>query len=69
MPPKSPANCILPLVVVVASTTVPEPAVPIDAALFSIYFFTASCVGNKILLGVSPPRLVSTDLLIAFSFE
>ena len=68
VPPKSPASCNLPLVVVVASTTVPVPEVPIEAALFSMYFFTASCVGNKTLLGVSPPRLVSVDLLIAFSF-
>ena len=62
VPPKSPANCNFPLVVVVASETVPPLPELILAALFSMYFFTASCVGNKILLGVSPPRLVSTDL-------
>ena len=70
VPPKSPANCNLPLVVVVASTTVPDEPDPeaIVAALFSTYFFTANCVGYKTLLGFRPPKLVSADLFKIFSF-
>ena len=66
VPPKSPASCIFPFTKVVASTIVPvgldselDPA----AALFSTYFLTAYCVGYKVLLGLTPPRAVSEDLL------
>ena len=57
--------------VLLASTTVPvevpEP-VAIVAALFSKYFFTANCVGYKLLLASIPPNVVSLDLLLVNSF-